>query len=88
MKEKRVISQLPQALWNKIRLFKKFPWVKKCVILRRYINNETLEQWKEVKFIWDFVGQELIDYINIEYENSYKDHIKKNTKYIIKQLKK
>lgn len=88
MKEKRVISQLPQALWNKIRLFKKFPWVKKCVILRRYMDDETLEQWKEVKFIWEFVGQELIDYINSEYEKSYRDHIKKNTMYIRRQLKK
>lgn len=51
------------------------------------MDSETLELWKEVKFIWDFVGQELIDYINIEYENSYKDHVKKNTKYIRKQLK-
>lgn len=87
MKEKRVISQLPQALWGKIKLFKRFPWVEKCVILRRYMDNETLEQWKEVKFIWEFVGQDLIDYVNSEYEKSYRDHIRKNTRYIRKQLK-
>jgi len=52
------------------------------------MDDETLEQWKEVKFIWEFVGQELIDYINSEYEKSYRDHIKKNTMYIRRQLKK
>nr|DAW46211.1 MAG TPA: hypothetical protein [Bacteriophage sp.] len=29
----------------------------------------------------------MIDFINSEYEKSYRDHIRKNTRYIRKQLK-
>lgn len=85
-KEKYVVSELPQSLRDKIRLFKKFPWIKKCIILRKYVDDK-VEQWKTVKFIGEFIGQELIDYINSEYEKSYKEHITKNAKYIQKQLK-
>lgn len=85
-KEKYVVSELPQSLRDKIRLFKKFPWVKKCIILRKYVDDN-VEQRKTVKFIGEFVGQELIDYINSEYVKSYQKHIARNAKYIQKQLK-
>lgn len=84
-KEKYVVSELPQSLRDKIRLFKKFPWIKKCIILRKYVDDN-VEQRKTVKFIGEFIWQELIDYINSEYVKSYKKHIIKNAKYIQKQL--
>ncbi len=84
----RVESEVPQVMWNNISKLKKFPWVKKAQVLRKY-TDEAMNQRKIVRFVsdWTLDGQKFITYFNTLYEEEYKKHTAKNVRYISKRLK-